>query len=80
MRLEHIRYLDHFQDEGGWKDTGSEELEPLYCDSVGWVVAENGIVVRLAPNTSDSDDKQDRECGAMVLLKCCIVSRTVLRE
>jgi hypothetical protein len=80
VRIEHIRYMDHWSDEDGWKDAADDGIDPLYCDSVGWVVCETDDVVRLCANFSDSGAIKDRCFGAMHILKAAILKRTVLHD
>lgn len=80
-RIECIVYWDHFQEEDGWKDTdvvlGDNALK---CCSVGWLLDESDNVVRLCANFSDPEGDDEQMCSAMNILKCCIVSRTVLHD
>lgn len=79
--IEFISYVDHYQEEDGWKDSDDEDdLGGLLCVSVGWLCGETDSVVRLCANFSDAGGENEQMCGAMVILKSCIVCRKVLNE
>lgn len=59
-----IEWLDSAQPSPGWLYTNDlPSIEPVYCRSIGWLVAESENVVMLAPNMGEVGTDAEQGCG-----------------
>lgn len=84
MKLELIHWADHYSPNGDseWADideTAKAEIEPMICQSVGWVITEDDKHIRLLANLNGSTEEASQGFGAFIILKAAIVKRKKLR-
>lgn len=78
MRLELVTWLDHYDGGSDWtslEEAAAEEMSPLVCQSVGWVLAEDRRILRLVSNLDGKPGEAEHGFGVMNILKSDIVSR-----
>ena len=76
MKLVRIAWVDSSAAADEWLCKHDvEEMNPIECISVGWLVDSTGKVVKLAGGKGN--DKFHR---IVIIPKGCIISRTVLKE
>jgi len=81
-KLLYIQWADHFSDvdmDWGSLEAQCERLDRHICHSVGWLVTEDEMYVRLVPNIGGLDANLDQCFGAMTILKRGILKRKVLK-
>ena len=83
MKLVLVDWLDSHQSRG-WQDVEriEEAAEPLYCRSVGWLVAENPDCKVLVPHVSGERNGTVllQGCGDMTIPNKAIIKMRVLRK
>ena len=86
MKLQLIRWADHYSDDdGAWKSLEEERKKPVFpmvCQSVGWVLREDKDTVTLVANLDGRPSKTAdlHGYGLTHVLKATIVRRVTLRE
>ena len=82
-RLVLIEWLDSHHGRG-WRTMEEllEAAEPLYCQSVGWIIVENEACKVLAPHVGGErgGDTMLQACGDMTIPTVAILKVTTLRE
>ena len=74
-----LTWRDSAQPIVGWRFT--DDLPPLrsvLCESIGYVVAEDGENIMLAQSIGDRNEKNQQANACMVIPRCCIVERVTL--
>ena len=76
MKLLYVEWVDSMVAASGWSDTeGTEAIVPAKIRSVGWLLRETGDAITLIAH-----DGQDEVAGFMVIPKCAIKKRRVLKS
>lgn len=82
--LVYVEWFDHFSsDNMDWTNITKieeEEMDPVLCRSVGWIVKENKRILRLCSHF-DGDPGNDAEAGfaVMNIIKSAIVKRRKIK-
>jgi len=83
MKLLMIEWVDSHSSRG-WQDfeTIENSAEALYCQSVGWLAAENKDVVSLVPHIAGerNGNQKLQGCGDLTIPKRAIIKTTVLKK
>lgn len=77
-----VSWVDSSSHPDGWKplDELGDDLEPVYCQSVGWLAGEGEDGIVLVPHISGGPDRGVREYGKgeITIPKRAIVETVVL--
>lgn len=83
MKLVLIEWLDSHAGRG-WQDTEriKQAAEPLYCRSVGWLIADNKDCKVLVPHLAGERHGEAalQGCGDLTIPTTAVVRLTVLRR
>lgn len=80
-RLVLVDWFDSFGVGPDWSEWDeAREVQPLVCQSVGWVLRDNNDVLVIASHRSDKDHKHSSQqwCGDMTIPKVAVVKVTNL--
>lgn len=74
-----IKWEDHYHDyTQGWRDRANADTDPLYCETVGFVVFDTKDRIGLSATTQVHDQRFSG--GLAVKLKRCIIASKVLKR
>ncbi len=83
MKLVLIEWLDSHSGKGAWQTVEQLEraAEPLYCQSVGWLISENKSCKVIVPHLAGekNGDTVLQGCGDLTIPTNAITKVTVLR-
>lgn len=79
--VEYIKWIDSFGVSSSWGTLEPENCKPIYCESVGFVVFEDAVLITVAPHRTLPHPSQleNHYCGDMTIPKCSIVERQVIQ-
>ena len=70
-----VEWLDHTDGGNEWQDP-NEEMEVHHCFSVGWVVGEDDLVLKVVPHLGvDEEGESLQYSGPMKIVKSTILRR-----
>ena len=80
MRIELITWIDSFGVSSSWQELGELNVEPVLCQSVGFVRESNEYIIVIPHYIKETKQTEANACGDMAIPKCCIKTRVILQE
>jgi hypothetical protein len=77
-----IKWVDSVSSLGHWIVPDELKFEERYCYSIGYVIKENDKLLYIAAHVSfniDDKEKYDQIAGEILIPKCSIIERNVIK-
>lgn len=81
MKLVYIKWLDSYGCSSTWTPLHTEKVEPLYCQSVGWLMYDGDDCKTIVPHISQEShtETEQQGCGDMTIPAAAIIELIPLR-
>lgn len=76
MKLVYIKWIDAYGASPSWEELPEDNIESLYCESVGWLARETDKYIVIIPHVHFGSGESDPQgCGNMAIPVVSIIER-----